>query len=125
MDLKEHHFCGFRLTLQAHPLKDRLHHLELSMSLTSQEVRHVALLSRLQLSEAEVAAYTEQLGKILGYINTLNQLDTTGVEPMITAAASGNVFREDKITPGLPREAVLGCAPDQDGEYFKVPAVIE
>ena len=95
------------------------------MSLTAQEVRHVALLSRLYLSDAEVTEYTEQLGKILGYINKLNQLDTTGVEPMITAAASGNVFREDKIVPGLTREAALSTAPDQDGEYFKVPAVIE
>ena len=95
------------------------------MALSEKEVKHIALLSRLHLTEAEVASYTEQLGKILGHIEQLNKLDTSGVEPMITATASGNVFREDVVRPSLPRENALAAAPDQDGEYFKVPAVIE
>lgn len=95
------------------------------MGLSEQEVRHVALLSRLQLSEEEVRAYTEQLGKILGYVEKLKELDTAKVEPMVTAAASGNVLRSDTPAPVLPREAALASAPEQDGEYFRVPPVLE
>ena len=95
------------------------------MALSVKEVRHIALLSRLHLSDAEVTAYADSLGKILGHIEQLNKLDTTGVEPMITATVSGNVFREDVPTKSLTREEALANAPDQDGDYFKVPAVIE
>ena len=95
------------------------------MALSEKEVRHVALLSRLQLSDEEVHAYTEQLGKILGYVEKLKELDTRDVEPMISATASGNVFRADEPRPSLKREDALASAPNHDGEYFRVPPVIE
>ncbi len=95
------------------------------MSLSPEEVRHVALLSRLHLSDAEVNAYTEQLGKILGYVEKLKELDTRNIEPMITATSSGNVFRADEPRPSLKREDALAAAPAHDGEYFRVPPVIE
>ncbi len=95
------------------------------MSLSPEEVRHVALLSRLHLSDAEVNAYTEQLGKILGYVEKLKELDPRAGEPMITAPSSGNVFRADEPKSSLKREDALAAAPAHDGEYFRVPPVIE
>jgi aspartyl-tRNA(Asn)/glutamyl-tRNA(Gln) amidotransferase subunit C len=95
------------------------------MALTEQEVRHIALLSRLQLTDDEVKLYREQLTKILDYVEKLKKLDTTGVEPMISASVQGNVFRADEPRPSLPREAAFESAPSHDDEYFRVPPVIE
>jgi aspartyl-tRNA(Asn)/glutamyl-tRNA(Gln) amidotransferase subunit C len=95
------------------------------MALSEQEVRHVAMLSRLQLTDAEIHLYREQLGKILEYVEKLKRLDTTGVEPMISASVQGNVFRPDEPRPSLKREASFQSAPDHDDEYFRVPPVIE
>ena len=66
------------------------------MALTPEEVAKVAKLSRLAMSDKEVQVYCEQLGKILLYVEKLNAVDTSKVEPMITAAADGNVFRPDE-----------------------------
>ena len=95
------------------------------MALSEKEVRHVALLSRLHLTDDEVKHYTEQLAKILDHVEQLKRVDTSRVEPMITATTSGNVFREDTPRPSLAREDVLHSAPGHDDEYFRVPAVIE
>jgi len=95
------------------------------MAITRDDVVKVAKLSRLALTEAEIQLYTEQLGRILTHVEQLNALDTSKVEPMITAAASGNVFRADVAKPGLKREDALAAAPDQDDEFFRTPPVIE
>ena len=95
------------------------------MAITREDVAKVAKLSRLALSEEELEMYTGQLAKILTYVEKLNALDTSKVEPMITAAAKGNVFRPDEVKPGLKREDALAAAPDQDDEFFKTPPVIE
>lgn len=95
------------------------------MALTSDDVKKVAVLSRLALTEQELQLYTGQLGKILTYVDKLSEPDTSKVEPMITAAASGNVFRPDTVVPGLSREDALANAPAQDDEFFRVPPVIE
>jgi aspartyl-tRNA(Asn)/glutamyl-tRNA(Gln) amidotransferase subunit C len=95
------------------------------MALSEKEVRHVAMLSRLHLSDDEVKHYTGQLAKILDHVEQLKKVDTTGIEPMITATASGNVFRPDAPRPSLKREDALFSAPDHDDEYFRVPQVIE
>jgi aspartyl-tRNA(Asn)/glutamyl-tRNA(Gln) amidotransferase subunit C len=95
------------------------------MALSEEEVRHVAWLSRLELTDDEVRLYARQLGKILEYVEMLRRVDTSDVEPMITATVEGNVFRPDQPRPGLPREEALQAAPEQDGEYFRVPRVIE
>ncbi len=95
------------------------------MAITKEDVAKVAKLSRLSLSDTELQMYSEQLGKILGYVEKLNALDTSKVEPMITAAADGNVFRPDEVRPGLKREDALKSAPAHDDEFFRVPPVIE
>jgi aspartyl-tRNA(Asn)/glutamyl-tRNA(Gln) amidotransferase subunit C len=95
------------------------------MALTPEEVAKVAKLSRLALSDKEVQMYSEQLGKILTYVEKLKALDTSKVEPMISAAADGNVFRPDEVRPGLKREDALKSAPAHDDEFFRVPPVIE
>ena len=95
------------------------------MPLTPEEVAKVAKLSRLAMTEKEIQVYSEQLGKILTYVEKLKALDTSKVEPMITAAAEGNVFRPDEIKSGLKREDALASAPSHDSEFFRVPPVIE
>ena len=95
------------------------------MSISINDVTKVAKLSRLALSEKELQTNTEQLGKILHYVEKLNALDTSQVEPMITATASGNVFRPDVVRPSLDRADALASAPASDGEFFLVPPVIE
>ena len=95
------------------------------MAITTPEVVKVARLSRLALSPDEIPKYTEQLDKILDYVEKLKALDTSQVEPMITAAAGGNVFRADEVRPGLERQDAFASAPAHDGEFFRVPPVIE
>ena len=95
------------------------------MPLSRDEIRHVALLARLELSDEELDRFTTQLGKVLEYVDTLRELDTTGVEPRISAAVEGNVFREDEPKGGLTREAALAAGAETDGEHFLVPPILE
>ena len=95
------------------------------MPITRDDVAKVARLSRLALTAEELQVYTEQLGHILQYVEKLNAVDTSAVEPMVTAVAGRNVFRPDEVKPGLKREDALAAAPDQDEEFFKTPPVIE
>jgi len=95
------------------------------MRLTPEEVDHVALLARLQLSEEERERFTTQLNSILEHFEQLQQLDTSGVEPMSHAVAVSNVFREDEEEGSLTPEEALQNAPDTARECFRVPRVIE
>jgi len=88
------------------------------------QVRHVAKLARLALREDQLAKYAPQLGAILQYIEQINKIDKTGVEPMAHALPLHNVFREDVVEPSLPLEKVLENAPQTDGPFFKVPKII-
>jgi aspartyl-tRNA(Asn)/glutamyl-tRNA(Gln) amidotransferase subunit C len=92
--------------------------------ITPEQVRHVAMLSRLALDEARLAKFAGQLESILGYIAKISEADISGVEPMAHALPVHNIFREDVIEPSLPLEKVLQNAPDSDGPFFKVPKVI-
>ena len=89
------------------------------------QVRKVAKLSRLDLTEAEVEEFTGQLSAILEYVEKMNELDTTGVEPLAHCLPISNVFREDSIKESLGTEKTLANAPQQDGEYFKVPKIMD
>ena len=100
------------------------------MQLTPADVRKVASLARLKVSDAEVASLTTDLTAILGYVDVLNEVDTAGVVPMWhpygpSNFEPSNVFRADTVVESLPRAAALSNAPRSDGEYFLVPAIIE
>src|SRR5688572_8750415 len=92
--------------------------------ISSQQVRHVARLSRLALDDDELERFGAQLESILGYVAKIDQADVTGVEPMAHAANLKNVLRDDVVEPALPAERVLQNAPETDGPFFKVPKVI-
>jgi aspartyl-tRNA(Asn)/glutamyl-tRNA(Gln) amidotransferase subunit C len=97
----------------------------MSNTLTPEQVRKVANLARLQLSEADVSRFTQQLGQVLGYVEMLGELDTEGVAPLAHPLEIENVLREDVPIPSLPREAALSNAPKSDGRCFLVPQIID
>jgi aspartyl-tRNA(Asn)/glutamyl-tRNA(Gln) amidotransferase subunit C len=97
----------------------------MTTSLTRAEVLKVANLARLKISDSEVDDYTAKLGSILAYIDTLREVDTTDVEPMVHAVELSNVFRADEVAPSLPREAALANAPKTDGQFFLVPQILD
>ncbi|MFN3648895.1 MAG: Asp-tRNA(Asn)/Glu-tRNA(Gln) amidotransferase subunit GatC [Armatimonadota bacterium] len=89
------------------------------------EVEHVALLSRLRLTEDEKSRLQESLNVILDQFEILQRLDTTDVPPTSHAMELRNVVREDLSRPSLPREEILRDAPEARDEYFVVPRVVE
>lgn len=95
------------------------------MSLTAREVRWVAHLARLQLSDAEMETMTRQLSAIVDYVDQLKQVNTDGVEPMAHALAVQNIFRDDEPSPSLPVADALANAPQRRGDFYGVPAVLE
>ena len=93
--------------------------------ITGKEVEHVARLARLELTEEEKVRMTAQLDAILGYIETLNQLETSGVEPTTTVIPMVSVMREDEVRPSLQQNEALANAPDREDVFFRVPRIIE
>ena len=93
--------------------------------LTEEQVRHVALLSRLDLTDEEIAHFRKDLGNILDYVEKLGELDTADVPPTSHSFKMENVFREDDVRPSLSNEEALANAPDAEDACFKVPAVIQ
>ncbi len=94
------------------------------MKISVDEVKYVAKLARLNLSEKEVEAMTSQLDSILNYVDKLNELDTEHVKPTTHAIEVQNAFREDEVRDSLGQDASLQNAPRQNGEAFVVPKVI-
>ena len=94
------------------------------MSLTRADVEKVSLLGRLLLSDAELDKMTEQMGRIVGYVEQLGELNTDNVQPMAHALEMHNVFAEDALRASLPREEALANAPKRDSECYRVPAVL-
>ena len=97
---------------------------EQSQELTEQQVRHVAKLSRLWLSDQEIHHFAEQLSVVLGYVSELNELDVADVEPMAHAMDVTNVLREDDLQWGMNEQTALANAPDKSPPFFKVPKVL-
>jgi len=93
--------------------------------MTADEVRRLARLARLELTDAELATLTGQLSRIVDYVAQLQQVDTEGVEPLAHALAVHNVFRADEPAPSLPVAAALANAPRRSGDFYSVPAVLE
>jgi aspartyl-tRNA(Asn)/glutamyl-tRNA(Gln) amidotransferase subunit C len=95
------------------------------MKLTRQDVQRVATLARLRLTAAEEDRLTEQLDNILQYMDKLNQLDTSHIEPLAHVVDIVNAFREDKVTNRSNADALLANAPAKDETFFQVPKIIE
>jgi len=102
------------------------------VKITEKEVRYVAELANLSLSEAEVHKFQVDLDEILGHVERLNEVDTEGVEPMAQVLyAAGDMdgdtarWRADRERPPLGTDVALANAPQAGGGYFKVPKVIE
>ena len=95
------------------------------MKLTAQDIRHVALLARLELSEADSATCLEELGKILGFMEKLEELPTEGVPPTSAVGPASLPRRSDEPRPGIPREELLQGAPESREGHFRVPRVVE
>ena len=94
------------------------------MKITIAEVEHVAKLARLQISSEEKENLTEQMNRILLYMEKLNELNTVGVEPTSHVLDLHNAFRADAVKESLPREQTLGNAPEANEAEFIVPRII-
>ena len=95
------------------------------MKLSHEQVKHVARLARLGLSEAEVEKFSLQLSDILENFEILKQVDTTKVPPATQSNPQQNIFREDKVVKSYPQSKVLSNAPRQQDNCFKVQAILE
>jgi len=94
------------------------------MKITKQEVLHVARLARLDMDDASVDKFAQQIDTILEYVDTLQQVDTQGVRPTSHAISLTNAFREDGTPHHIDREAALANAPEKEDGYFIVPKVV-
>ena len=95
------------------------------MSLELAQIRQIARLARLELTEPQSAAMAEQLNRILGYVDSLQEVDTEGIEPLAHPLPISNVFRADEPHESLPVAEALANAPKRAGNYFAVPAVFD
>ena len=93
--------------------------------LSADDVRAIAELARLELSDADVARYQRQLSDILDYFQKLQELDTSHIDPTSSVLPLKNVMRADEAGPPLPLDDVVANAPDSDGEQFRVRAVLD
>lgn len=95
------------------------------MSLERSDVERIAHLARLQLNEQELPAYTDSLNAILGLIDQLQSIDTTGVDPLAHPLDAVQYLRPDEVSESNQREALQACAPAVENGLFLVPRVIE
>lgn len=94
------------------------------MSVSLDEVRHLAALSEINLNDDELTSLTTDIDNIVDYINQLDELDTNNVEPTFQLTGLHNIWREDTIEPQLPREKLLELAPAAENNQVKVPKVL-
>ena len=92
---------------------------------TSEQVRHLASLVRIELTESEVEEFRSELASILSHIDALSEIDTRGVPPTNNGADLLNVQDSDASRPALPREAILANAPQREDDYFRVHLVLD
>ena len=91
--------------------------------ITIKDVEHVAKLARLELTNEEKELYTKQLGDVLQYVNQMNEVDTSKIEPMTQVVDFVNVMREDKVVYEQTKEELMKNAPEQENGFFKVPKI--
>jgi aspartyl-tRNA(Asn)/glutamyl-tRNA(Gln) amidotransferase subunit C len=95
------------------------------MRISREEVQRIARLARLELTQAEETELVEHFDKVLTYMEKLNQLNTDGVEPTAHAVEVPTPFREDRVTNQANTDVLLQNAPAREGDFFKVPKIIE
>ncbi len=95
------------------------------MAVNTEQVRHIAKLARIAMTDAEVAAMVPELNNILGWVEQLGEVDTDGVEPLTAVIDQKLRLRDDVVTDGDRRDAVLVNAPAAEHGFFAVPKVIE
>jgi len=95
------------------------------MSVSHEQVRHIASLARIAMSEAELERLVPELNNILGWVEQLQEVDVTGVEPMTAVIPNSLRLRDDVVTDGGIRDKVLANAPVAEHGFFAVPKVIE
>ncbi len=91
--------------------------------ISKEDVKHVAKLARLELTEEETEKYSKQLGEILKYVEQMNEVDTTGIEPMPHAIPVYNVMREDIVKYDNTKEEMMANAPFEEDGFFRVPKI--
>lgn len=94
------------------------------MSISKDEIRHIAELARIELSPAELEKFQGDLNKVLGYIEVLRTVDTEGVEPLASVTGLENVWREDVAEDSGLQKAILDNAPEKSGRFIKVKKVL-
>jgi len=95
------------------------------VKLGRQQVRHIAELAKLGITEEEADLFAEQLSEILEYAQMLNRLDTSAIPPTAQAIRMCNVTRRDQVQPSLPPDEILANAPQRQGNCFKVKLILE
>ena len=88
------------------------------------DIRHVAALARIALTDDEIARFSQELGDLLEHVRALEKLDTKSVAATAQVVESRNVLRGDEVRPSLDREEVLAAAPQRQGAFFRVPRII-
>lgn len=95
------------------------------MSVTPDQVRHIAKLARIAMSDSEIEAMVPELNNILSWVEHLSEVDTDGVEPLTAVIENHLRLRDDAVTEGDRRDAILANAPAAEHGFFAVPKVIE
>lgn len=88
-----------------------------------EDVKHVAKLARLELTEEEIEKYSKQLDEIIKHVEQMNEVDTTGIEPMPHPIPVYNVMREDVVTYEHTKEEMMANAPFEEDGFFRVPKI--
>lgn len=95
------------------------------MVISKEEVKHIAKLAKLSLSDEEVEKFSHELGQIAEFVEQLNEVDISGVEPTAHVVDKNNVFRKDEMKDSFPREQILKNAPSKEAGCISVPKVVE
>lgn len=95
------------------------------MSVTPEQVRHIANLARIAMSDEELERFVPELNNILGWVEQLGEVNTDGVEPLTAVIDQKLRLREDAVTDGNRRDEILANAPEAEHGFFAVPKVIE
>lgn len=95
------------------------------MEIKKEDIMHLAKLSMLNLSDEEIEKYREKMKDIIGFANTISELDTEGIEESAFATEATNVFRKDEVKESFDREELLKNAPSSNGEAYSLPGMME